>query len=86
MPHCDAKKQGCGGCPLLMTPYPEQLAQKQQRINRLMAPFGKPRPILGMEDPWQYRNQAIATFTRRGGQLAAGIYQEGTHRVVPARE
>ena len=86
MPHCDAKKQGCGGCPLLMTPYPEQLAQKQQRIDRLMAPFGKPRPILGMADPWHYRNKAIATFTRRGGQLAAGIYQEGTHRVVPARE
>lgn len=86
MPHCDAKKQGCGGCPLLEIPYPEQLAQKQQRINRLLAPFGRPRPILGMEDPWHYRNKAIATFTRRGGILEAGIYQEGTHRVVPAGE
>ncbi len=86
MPHCDAKKQGCGGCPLLEIPYPEQLAQKQKRIDRLLAPFGKPRPILGMEEPWHYRNKAIATFTRRGGALAAGIYQEGTHRVVPCGE
>lgn len=30
MPHCDAKKQGCGGCPLLMTPYPEQLVQNSR--------------------------------------------------------
>ena len=26
---CALLRQGCGGCPLLETPYPEQLRQKQ---------------------------------------------------------
>ena len=59
---CALLRQGCGGCPLLETPYPEQLRQKQARVEALLGEFGPVSPILGMEHPWHYRNKAISTF------------------------
>ena len=56
---CALRRQGCGGCPLLETPYPEQLRQKQARVEALLGEFGPVSPILGMEHPWHYRNKAI---------------------------
>ena len=56
---CALLRQGCGGCPLLETPYPEQLRQKQARVEALLGEFGPVSPILGMEHPWHYRNKAI---------------------------
>ena len=81
---CALLRQGCGGCPLLETPYPEQLRQKQARVEALLGEFGPVSPILGMEHPWHYRNKAISTFcTGPGRRLDSGIYAAGTHRVVP---
>lgn len=80
---CDAKSAGCGGCPFLAMPYPEQLKKKQAYIKKHLSSFGKPRPILGMEDPFHYRNKVISTFAFAGGKLISGIYREGTHRVIP---
>lgn len=81
---CALRRQGCGGCPLLETPYPEQLRQKQDRVEALLGEFGPVSPILGMEHPWHYRNKAISTFcTGPGRRLDSGIYAAGTHRVVP---
>ena len=57
---CALRRQGCGGCPLLETPYPEQLRQKQARVEALLGEFGPVSPILGMEHPWHYRNKAIS--------------------------
>ena len=39
--------------------------------------------ILGADDPFHYRNKAIASFAQQGGQAVAGIYAAGTHRVLP---
>ena len=81
---CALRRQGCGGCPLLETPYPEQLRQKQAQVEALLGEFGPVSPILGMEHPWHYRNKAISTFcTGPGRRLDSGIYAAGTHRVVP---
>ncbi len=83
---CPAKARHCGGCPLLDLPYPEQLRQKQQQAKALLGDFCEPLPILGMEDPLHYRNKAIATFTTRHGRLDCGLYEEGSHRVVPFQD
>lgn len=83
---CPARARHCGGCPLLEQPYPEQLLQKQERVNALLGAFCKPLPILGMEQPLHYRNKAIATFTMAGGRLDCGLYEEGSHRVVPFQD
>lgn len=72
---CPLQKQGCGGCPMLALPYEEQLRKKQKKIKRLLGNFGKPQSIIGMENPWHYRNKAISTFTYvKGKQVQSGIY------------
>ena len=39
--------------------------------------------VLGMEDPFHYRHKVYAAFRRKkDGHLTAGMYQEGTHRVI----
>lgn len=84
MQTCPLLKKGCGGCPLLALPYPEQLKRKQALVQKLLGGFGPVRPILGMSDPWHYRNKAVSTFCAgQGKTLASGIYAQHTHRVVP---
>lgn len=81
---CKLKGQGCGGCPLLSVPYEEQLKKKQKEVKKLLGKFGKIQPILGMENPWRYRNKVISTFSYGPGrQLISGIYAKGTHYVLP---
>lgn len=81
---CKLKEKGCGGCPLLLMPYEEQLKKKQKYVKKLLGNFGKVQPVKGMEHPWHYRNKAISTFAEIGGrQLISGIYAAGSHYVLP---
>ena len=55
----------CGGCQQLDVPYAEQLAAKQREIEELFAPLapaGAFAPILGMSDPFRYRNKVISPY------------------------
>ncbi len=79
-PDCPLRARGCGGCPLLGLPYPEQLARKQARV---AAFFPGALPILGMKQPFHYRNKVISTFAQGNGGLVSGLYGEGSHRVLP---
>lgn len=83
---CANFSQKCGGCPLLATPYAQQLAQKQARLQTLLGKFAPVEPVRGMAEPWHYRNKAIATFAMRQGKLVCGLYAEGTHRVLPGSD
>ena len=77
----------CGGCQLVDMPYDRQLKKKQQNLQELLGEFGKLEPIIGMENPDHYRNKVHAVFDRdRKGKPISGIYQEGTHKVVPVDE
>lgn len=83
---CPAKAAGCGGCAQLSLPYAEQLRQKQAAVQKLLAPFGTLAPILGAEAPLHYRCKVLRTFARgTHGALRAGLYAEGTHRVLPVQ-
>lgn len=76
----------CGGCHYLNLPYEKQLHLKQKRVAELLKPFCKVYPITGMEQPLHYRNKVHAVFDRtREGKVVSGIYQEGTHTVVPVK-
>lgn len=77
-----AKK--CGGCQLQGIPYAEQLKKKQKQVKSLLKPYCPVRPITGMEHPFHYRNKVHAVFDRdRKNQPISGVYQQGTHKVVP---
>lgn len=80
---CPNQALHCGGCPLLGTPYADQLAQKQARLQKLLGSFAPVAPVRGMADPHYYRNKAIASFAMAQGKLVCGLYAEGTHRVLP---
>lgn len=74
----------CGGCQYQGMEYQQQLKEKQQLINRLLREAGRPEPIIGMENPYHYRNKVHAVYRHlRSGEVVAGTYQEGSHRVVP---
>ena len=65
-------------------PYAEQLRHKEKRVRILLDSFGKVHPIIGMKDPYHYRNKVHAVFDRdRRGNAISGVYQKGTHKVVP---
>lgn len=73
----------CGGCQLQNLSYPEQLKFKQNKVERLLKNFCKVELIIGMENPYHYRNKVQAAFyTDRRGKIISGVYQSGTHHVV----
>ena len=80
---CKAAKK-CGGCQYQGIPYEKQLQDKQKAVRQLMQPFCKTTEITGMKDPYHYRNKVHAVFARKkDGTIISGVYEEGTHRVVP---
>lgn len=75
--------QKCGACQLIEIPYEEQLKQKQMAMNQLFKSYVKPACIVGMENPYYYRNKVHAVFKKeRYGTIKAGTYKEGTHEVI----
>ena len=86
MEKCSYAKK-CGGCQYHGIAYEEQLKEKEKKVRKLMKDFGKPEPIIGMENPYYYRNKVHAVYHhQRNGEIISGIYQEGTHKVVPVEE
>ena len=74
----------CGGCQYQGMDYGSQLQEKQKYVQKLLKNYGKPEPILGMENPYYYRNKVHAVYKhQRNGEIVSGIYEEGTHKVVP---
>ena len=74
----------CGGCQLQHVDYAEQLRLKTgvvreqlQRIGRFRAP--PLREMVGMADPWAYRNHMRFTVRREG---YVGFMERGTHRFL----
>lgn len=83
---CAVSKK-CGGCQYQGVSYQEQLNAKQKKLNKLLKKFGTVKPILGMEDPYYYRNKVHAVFDRdKKGNIICGTYEAKTHRVVPVEE
>lgn len=77
----------CGGCQLQNLTYDEQLKWKQRKAEQFLSVFCKVAPIKGMDNPYHYRNKVQAAFgTLRNGKIISGVYQSGTHRIVPVDE
>ncbi len=83
---CSLAKK-CGGCDFQGIPYEKQLQKKQKEVETLLKPYCSVEPIIGMENPFHYRNKVHAVFDRmRNGRVISGVYQEGTHRVINVDE
>lgn len=74
----------CGGCQVKQQEYPEHIKQKQSQVEVLLKKFCPVENIIGMDNPYHYRNKVHAVFDHdRKGNPISGVYEEGTHRVIP---
>jgi len=73
----------CGGCQL-SEEYPDQLKYKQMKVKKLLGKYVAPERIIGMENPYCYRNKVQHGFyTNPKRQIISGIFQSGSGRIVP---
>ena len=77
----------CGGCSLQHLSYTAQLAHKQRKITAQLKHIGgfeaDVPPVLGMTDPFGYRNKGQFPVAAKNGQTVCGFYQRRSHDVVP---
>ncbi len=86
---CPVARQ-CGGCQLQAMSYEEQLAFKERKIRSHLSRLGgipeeeiPMEPVMGMEDPWRYRNKAQFPFGRnKAGEIITGFYAGRTHAII----
>ena len=74
MPTCPQTKR-CGACQHVSEPYARQLAAKDARVAELFTDVAAPdtlRPIIGMDEPYRYRNKVMSPFApaRKDGHPA----------------
>lgn len=76
-----AKK--CGGCDYQGIEYSKQLEMKEAEVRKLLKPFVKINPIVGMDNPYNYRHKVHSVFDCVGkGKIVAGVYKKNSHDVV----
>lgn len=89
-PPCPVARQ-CGGCKIQQLSYEKQLDFKWDMVKNCMKRIGgftdienRMEPILGMKDPWHYRNKAqFPVGTDKAGNIIAGFYAGRTHSIIP---
>ena len=82
-PVCPVTKK-CGSCVYQGISYSEQLKKKKKEAARLLKPYCEVKGILGMDNPYEYRNKVHAVFSRlKNGTIVSGTYEANSHRVVP---
>lgn len=84
----------CGGCQIQMLSYEAQLKFKEEKIRNCLTRIGgfeesgiPMEPIVGMEEPWRYRNKAQFPISYdKDGNLIAGFYAGRTHSIIPVED
>lgn len=89
-PQCSFARQ-CGGCQIQELDYQKQLEYKEAKIRGNLKRIGgftdiKMEPIVGMENPFNYRNKAqFPIGTDKDGNIITGFYAGRTHDIVNNR-
>lgn len=87
-PACPIYKE-CGGCQLQHMSYEGQLKVKRQQVQDAVERIGHQKdvpvlPVLGAENPWNYRNKVAFPVGRDKGKTIIGCFAKGTHRIIDA--
>ncbi len=90
-PKCAYHRQ-CGGCQIQALSYEKQLEFKQKKVFNNLTRIGGfseafvnsvMEPIVGMEEPWHYRNKAQYPVGRnKEGKVITGFYAGRTHSII----
>lgn len=90
-PRC-AIARACGGCQLQFLSYEKQLEFKRKKVLGNLRRIGgfpdaEAERVIGMEDPWRYRNKAQFPVGRnKEGEIIVGFYAGRTHSIVANRD
>ena len=76
----------CGGCSLREYRYEAQLAWKENYVRNVLTRIGgleNPvvNPIVGMENPYNYRNKVEFAISTKGGNIKGGFYSKASHDI-----
>lgn len=86
-PVCPVSR-ACGGCKIMALSYEEQLRFKEKKVKHNLENIGKVSgfefyPIIGMEEPYRYRNKAqFPLGMNKDGKIISGFYAGRTHHIV----
>lgn len=83
-PTCEVAKT-CGGCQLQHMSYAYQLDYKYKHVKKLFEDI-EVKPILGMDNPWYYRNKAQFPVKIKDGKVQMGFYRQHSNDVVTCKE
>ncbi len=80
-----------GGCQLEHISYEGQLKYKENQVRQVLTRIGKledviVHPIIGMDNPWNYRNKAQVPVGVKDGRLIAGFFKPRSHEIVDTDE
>ena len=89
VPPCDVAAV-CGGCQIQSMDYAAQLKWKESQVRACMDRIAKLpetsiEPIIGMQEPWHYRNKALYPAGGSPGNPELGFYKLGSHQVVSGK-
>ncbi len=74
----------CGGCCYTGIPYEKELEIKHKYVSDLFKGITEVEPVVGMYRPVYYRNKVHGIVGyNKDKKIVTGIYQEGTHKLVP---
>lgn len=78
----------CGGCQLQHIVYEKQLEIKRLAAQDALIRLGQQKvetlPVIGMKDPWRYRNKGYFQVNQEKGRVRLGFYKAGSYDFVPA--
>lgn len=89
---CCAYARQCGGCQIQPLAYQQQLEFKENKVKNNLERIGglspnKITPIIGMEEPYFYRNKAQFPIQKDSeGKIIVGFYASHSHAIVPNRK
>lgn len=77
----------CGGCTIQHLDYETQLKLKQNKVKQNIMRIGgfnniKVKPVIGMEEPYHYRNKAQYPVNSDKNGINIGFYSLGSHKIV----
>ncbi|MBQ6858340.1 MAG: 23S rRNA (uracil(1939)-C(5))-methyltransferase RlmD [Clostridia bacterium] len=85
-PFCPVYKR-CGGCSCQHMAYETSLRFKQDQVQQLLSRVGgldiAVPPVLGMDEPFAYRNKGAYPVAEVKGEPACGFFAPRSHDLVP---
>ncbi len=84
-PVCDHFYE-CGGCDLMHMNYQMQLNFKKHRVSETLKRLGKidceVNDVVGMGNPYYYRNKSVIPFGYKDDKMVCGLYKRKSHEII----